>query len=107
VDHVAALIVNANHSVTWAAVKVRVPNGVRDGIGTVIPQATKRQRIGDQIDATFIFARTDFVNVSRASHHDGSYHFVVAVWRAKESQSNRMKDWEIIADNLSKAGWAV
>jgi len=29
------------------------------------------------------------------------------VWRAKESQTNRMKDWEIIADNLSKAGWAV
>jgi tetratricopeptide (TPR) repeat protein len=30
-----------------------------------------------------IFARANFVNVSRASHHDGSYHFLVAVWRAK------------------------
>jgi hypothetical protein len=31
-------------------------------------------------------------------------HFVIAVWRAKEAES-AVKHWEIIADNLSKAGW--
>jgi hypothetical protein len=33
------------------------------------------------------------------------YHIVIAVWRTKEAQSVRVKYWEIIADNLSKAGW--
>ena len=33
------------------------------------------------------------------------YHFVIAVWRTKEAESNRVKYWEIIADNLSKAGF--
>jgi hypothetical protein len=28
------------------------------------------------------------------------------VWRAKEAESITVKDWEIIADNLSKAGWS-
>ena len=28
------------------------------------------------------------------------------MWRAKEAESNRVKYWEIIADNLSKAGWS-
>jgi hypothetical protein len=27
------------------------------------------------------------------------------VWRAKEAESRCVKHWEIIADNLSKAGW--
>ena len=34
-----------------------------------------------------IFARCDFVNVLRASHRDHSYHFVVAVWRAKKGDA--------------------
>src|ERR1700757_246901 len=40
--------------------------------------------------------------------HSGpvQYHFVVAVWRAKKRESGRVKYWEIIADNLSKAGWS-
>ena len=33
--------------------------------------------------------------------------FVIAVWRAKETESRRVKYWEIIADNLSKAGWSL
>jgi len=33
--------------------------------------------------------------------------FVIAVWRAKEAESHRMKYWEIITDNLSKAGWSL
>jgi hypothetical protein len=31
-------------------------------IGFAVPQRTKRQRIGNQIDAAMIFARVDFVN---------------------------------------------
>jgi hypothetical protein len=34
------------------------------------------------------------------------YHFVLAVYRAKDAESARVKFWEIIADNLSKAGWS-
>jgi len=29
------------------------------------------------------------------------YHFVIAVWRAKEADSAQMKYWEIIANRLS------
>jgi hypothetical protein len=29
------------------------------------------------------------------------------VWRAKEAESITVKDWEIIADNLSKTGWSL
>jgi hypothetical protein len=29
------------------------------------------------------------------------------VWRAKEAESITVKDWEIIADNLSKAGFSL
>jgi hypothetical protein len=36
-----------------------------------------------------------------------SYQFVIAVWRAKDAQSTRVKYWEIIADDLSKAGWSL
>src|SRR6266566_6044481 len=36
-----------------------------------------------------------------------SYHFVIAVCRAKEAQLYSVKrSWEIIADNLSKASWS-
>jgi hypothetical protein len=33
------------------------------GIRPVMPQATERQRIGNQIDSATVFARADFVNV--------------------------------------------
>ena len=29
------------------------------------------------------------------------------MWRAKQTQSDRVKYWEIIADKLSKAGWSL
>jgi len=35
------------------------------------------------------------------------YHFPVAVARAIEAKSAAVKYWEIIADNLSKAGWSL
>jgi hypothetical protein len=36
----------------------------------------------------------------------GHIHFVIVEWRTNGAQSNRVKYWEIIADNLSKAGWS-
>jgi hypothetical protein len=42
VDHVARLIVNANHSIMRAAEKLRVPDCVRDCIRLAVPQATER-----------------------------------------------------------------
>jgi hypothetical protein len=41
---------------------------VADRIRSAIAKPTEWQRIGDQIDAAFIFARSDFVNMCRASH---------------------------------------
>jgi len=41
----------------------RVADCVRDGIRRAIPQPTKWQRIGDEIEAAMIFARADFVKV--------------------------------------------
>jgi hypothetical protein len=40
-------------------------------------------------------------------HCDGSYHFAIAVWRAKAAESQCVKYWEIIADNLKTAGWSL
>jgi hypothetical protein len=41
---------------------LRVTDCIRDGIGIAIPQPTEWQRIGNQINAAFIFARADFAN---------------------------------------------
>jgi hypothetical protein len=43
----------------WMAEKFCVVDCIRPGV----PQATECQRIGNQIDAAFIFARAHFVNV--------------------------------------------
>jgi hypothetical protein len=37
----------------------------------------------------------------------GLINFVIAVWRAKGTQSAAVKHWEIIADNLKRAGWSL
>jgi hypothetical protein len=37
-------------------------------------------------------------------HRARSYHFVIAVWRIKDTQSAVVKHWEIIGDNLKKHG---
>ena len=44
---------------------LRVADCITDRIRLVIPQPTKWQRIGNQIDAAFVFARADFVKVHR------------------------------------------
>jgi hypothetical protein len=36
-----------------------------------------------------------------------SCNFAVAVSKAKEAESNRVKYWEIIAENLKKRGWSL
>jgi hypothetical protein len=33
--------------------------------------------------------------------------FVIVEWRTNGAQSNRVKYWELIADNLSEAGWSL
>jgi hypothetical protein len=42
----------------------------------------------------------------RASLLARSHHFVIAVVESKKAESRRVKCWEIIADNLSKAAWS-
>src|SRR4051794_25572564 len=59
-NHVASFIVNANYGIMRTAVELRVADCI---IWRVVPQPTKRQRIGKQIDAAFIFARADFVSM--------------------------------------------
>ena len=47
-------------------------------------------------------------NRERFARHCGrSYHFPIAVSKAKEAESNRVKYWEIIARNLKKRGWSL
>jgi hypothetical protein len=55
-DNVARIIVNANHSIAGAAEKLRVVNCVADCVWLTVPEPTKWQRIGNQIDAAMIFA---------------------------------------------------
>ena len=43
----------------------RVADCITDRIWLAIPQPTEWQRIGNQIDAAFIFARADFVKLHR------------------------------------------
>ena len=49
---------------------LRLSDCARDGIRTVIPQTTEWQRIGNEIDAAMIFARTYFVSVDAHKSFD-------------------------------------
>ena len=52
------------------------------------PEPTEWQHIGNQIDAAFVFAGSDFVDVHRRLHQRWTLnHFFIAVWRAKEAES--------------------
>ncbi len=44
---------------------VRVSDCVADRVLPGIPQPSEWQRIGNKIDAAFVFPRADFVNVDR------------------------------------------
>jgi hypothetical protein len=61
-DQFASRIVNTNHSIMCAAVKLCVADCITH---FQIPQATEGQRVRDQIKAALIFARADFVNVQQ------------------------------------------
>jgi len=48
---------------------------------------SKRQRIGNQINAAMIFKRADFVSVDRRLHQRWTFnHFVIALWTAKTAE---------------------
>jgi hypothetical protein len=71
---------------------LRVANCIADCVWLAIPQATEWQRIGNESDAAFIFARADFVKVDRRLHQRWTLnHFFVAVRSAKEAESAIMK----------------
>ena len=40
-------------------------------------------------------------------HHPVQDHFVITVCGTKRAESQRVKYWEIIADNLHAAGWSL
>jgi hypothetical protein len=62
-NHVASIIVNANHRIVRAAAMFGVTDCVRDCIRLAVPQPTEWQRVGKEIDAAMIFPRADLVNV--------------------------------------------
>jgi hypothetical protein len=67
-DHVASVIVNANHGIMRPAVEFGVVDCIAEFVWLVIPQPTKWQRIGDKIKAASIFARANLVNVFNLFH---------------------------------------
>jgi hypothetical protein len=46
-DHIASVIVNANHGIVWAAVEFRVVDCVPDCIRFAVLKATEWQHLGD------------------------------------------------------------
>jgi hypothetical protein len=44
---------------------LRVADCIRGGIWFAIPQPTEWQRIGNKINAAFVFARADLIDVHR------------------------------------------
>ena len=54
-DHIASVIINADHSIMWPAAVLGVANCIADRILFAIPQPTEWQYIGNQIDAALIF----------------------------------------------------
>src|SRR5438128_7764402 len=54
-----------------------VSDCVGDSVSIAIPQPTEWQRIGNQIEAAFIFARADFVSVHQRSCSMFPHRFVV------------------------------
>ena len=53
------------YGIVCAAVEVHVSDCIAGCIRPAISQPTEWQHIGNQIDAAFVFARADFVNVHR------------------------------------------
>ena len=64
--HVPRLIVNVDHSIVRAAVMLGIPDCIANRIRLAVPQATEWQGIADEIDASFVLASADFVNVHQS-----------------------------------------
>ena len=73
-DQIAAFIKNTNDNITGAAVKFRIADPVACRIRLAIPELSEWQSIGDQIDATFIFAWSNLVNMC-GCHYEDDYAF--------------------------------
>jgi hypothetical protein len=72
----------------WAAAKLGKADRVADCVWAAVPQPAEWQRIGNQIDASTIFARAYFVSVERRLHQRWTLnHFFIAVWSAKDAHS--------------------
>jgi hypothetical protein len=56
-DHVASIIVNANHNVLSTAEMLRISDCVADCVRLAIPQATEWEHNGNEVGAAMIFAR--------------------------------------------------
>jgi hypothetical protein len=55
---------------------------------------------------SFLSIATLQISVACCVICDRVYHFVIAVRREKQSEPHRVKYWETIADDLSKASWS-
>src|SRR5439155_18000072 len=62
-DHVAGLIINADHSVVRPAEKFCITNRVADCVRLAVPEATEWQRIGNQINAPLVTSGLHFVHL--------------------------------------------
>jgi hypothetical protein len=69
----------------------------------------ERKSPGDSANGTSdrsIRSRCCQRNSNDARGHAANLSLVILLWSAKPAESRGMKYWEIIADNLSKAGWS-
>src|SRR4029077_180683 len=73
-----------------------------DSLGQELLRARKdRLTGGGEVGAAVPQRNANRSNPERFARHRGrSYHFPIAVSKAKEAESNRVKYWEIIARNL-------
>jgi hypothetical protein len=68
-DHVASVIVNANHSIVRPTVMLRVADCIAHCIRLAVPQATEWERLENRIDAAFV---TDVARKDNGSAGSGS-----------------------------------
>ena len=68
-DHVASVIVHANHDRMGTAVVHCVRDSIADGVRFAVPEPTEWQHIAGESDAGTIRARAYFVNVFDYTHY--------------------------------------
>ena len=84
---------------------LRVVDCVADRVRLAIPQATEWKRIGNQIDAAFMLAQANFVNVNRSNGFAEGAFCADASTRSTSKTSASLNETrlyrEIIAERLS------